>query len=124
MNKKTVLVIEDSPYLAESLVDMMNIKGHGALVAATGREGIRMAIEEKPDLVLLDIRLPDIDGYEVYQAIRQDSWGKNASIMVLTASESAKNIMKNIDLPDEKILYKPEWSAQDLVAKIDSVLRG
>jgi DNA-binding response OmpR family regulator len=122
MNKKTVLIIEDSPYLAESLVDMMNIKGHHALVAATGRDGVIKALGEKPDLILLDIRLPDIDGYEVYHTIRKDPWGKKSNIMILTASESAKNIMKNIDLPSEKILFKPEWSAQDLVKKIDSVL--
>ena len=124
MDKKTILIIEDSPYLAESLVDMMNIQGHESLVAPTGREGIKLALEEKPDLILLDIRLPDIDGYEVYQKIREDSWGKQASVMILTASESAKNVLKNIDLPPDKVLFKPEWSAADLVERINSALEN
>lgn len=75
MSKKSILIIEDSPYLAESLVDMINIRGFNAMMSPTGREGVITAIENKPDLILLDIRLPDIDGYEVYRRIRKDKWG-------------------------------------------------
>lgn len=118
MEKKIVLVIEDSPYLAESLVDMLEIKGYEAIVAPNGREGVATAIEKHPDLILLDIRLPDIDGYEVYQRIRKDDWGKTAKIMVLTASESVENISKNIDLPKADVLFKPDWSVHDLLDRI------
>jgi DNA-binding response OmpR family regulator len=124
MSKKSVLVIEDSPYLAESLADMLDMHGYEALVAPSGREGVTLAIEKKPDLILLDIRLPDIDGYEVYRRLREDSWGKSANILVLTASESIENISKNINLPVDDILFKPEWSVVDLLAKIDSRLHG
>lgn len=120
MAQKTVLVIEDSPYLAESLVDMLNIKGYNSLVAPTGREGVQMAIENQPDLILLDIRLPDIDGYEVYRRIRENEWGKKANVMVLTASESTENISKNIDLPSDHVLFKPEWSVKDLLDRIEA----
>jgi DNA-binding response OmpR family regulator len=119
MSKKTVLVIEDSPYLAESLVDMLNLKDYQAITAPNGREGVAMATKHQPDLILLDIRLPDIDGYEVYKQIRADKWGKTANIMVLTASESTENISKNIDLPPDLILFKPEWSVRDLLARIE-----
>lgn len=122
MAKKTVLVIEDSSYLAESLVDMLDIKGYESLVAPTGREGVQMAIEHQPDLILLDIRLPDIDGYEVYRRIRENDWGKNANVMVLTASESTENISKNIDLPPDHVLFKPEWSVKDLLGRIEEVM--
>ncbi len=122
MTKKKILVVEDSPYLAESLSDMLDIKGHEAIIAPTGRDGVTMAIEQQPDLILLDIRLPDIDGYEVYRRIRENDWGKNANIMVLTASESTENISKNIDLPKEDVLFKPEWSVTDLLAKIEEKL--
>lgn len=122
MSKKSVLVIEDSPYLAESLADMLDIRGYEALIASNGREGVIQTIERKPDLILLDIRLPDIDGYEVYRRIRQDDWGKHANILVLTASESTENISKNINLPLEDILFKPDWSVMDLLEKISSRL--
>jgi two-component system alkaline phosphatase synthesis response regulator PhoP len=122
MEKKKILVVEDSPYLAESLADMLDIRGHQPIIAPTGREGVTMAIEQHPDLILLDIRLPDIDGYEVYRRIRENDWGKHANILVLTASESTENISKNIDLPKEDVLFKPDWSVPDLLAKIDEKL--
>lgn len=123
MEKKSVLIIEDSPYLAESLVDMIGIGGFNATVASSGREGAMMAITHKPDLILLDIRLPDIDGYEVYRRIREDKWGAKANIMVLTASESVENISKNIDLPPEMVLFKPDWSVKDLLEKIENQIK-
>lgn len=122
MSKKLILIIEDSPYLAESLADMIKIKGHEPISAQTGREGVEMAISKQPDLILLDIRLPDIDGYEVYRRIRENKWGEKAKIIVLTASESTENISKNIDLPAELILFKPEWSVKDLLDRIESQL--
>jgi DNA-binding response OmpR family regulator len=120
MSNKTILIIEDSPYLAESLVDMIKIKGYLPITAPTGKEGVAMALSKKPDLILLDIRLPDIDGYEVFRRIREDDWGKDAKIMVLTASESTENISKNINLPAELILFKPDWSVKDLLNRIDA----
>lgn len=124
MENKTVLVIEDSPYLAESLADMLELKGIASLVAQTGREGVELATEHHPDLILLDIRLPDIDGYEVYHRIRDTDWGKKANVMVLTASESTENISKNIDLPKDLVLFKPEWSVKDLLDRIETLLQG
>lgn len=122
MEKKKILVIEDSPYLAESLSDMLSIKGYDAVLAPSGREGVTMAIEQQPDLILLDIRLPDIDGYEVYRRIRENDWGAKAKIMILTASESVDTISKNIDLPREDVLFKPSWSVMDLLARIEERL--
>lgn len=122
MEKKTVLIVEDSPYLAESLIDMLEIAGHVAIVAPNGRTAVEMAAEHQPDLILLDIRLPDIDGYEVFRRIRSTEWGKTANILVLTASESTENISKNIDLPSENVLFKPEWSVTDLINRIEKQL--
>ena len=122
MQSPTILVIEDSSYLADSLVDMLEMYKYRSLHAASGREEVALAIEHEPDLVLLDIRLPDINGYEVYRQIRATDWGKTARIMVLTASESIENIAKNIDLPREYVLFKPEWSIKNLMHQIEKRL--
>ena len=119
MEKETVLVIEDSSYLAESLIDMLDMHGHNPIHCATGREGVAAALEQHPSLVLLDIRLPDISGYEVYRQIRNGDWGANAKIMVLTASESIENIAQNIDLPRADVLFKPDWSMKQLAEIIE-----
>jgi len=101
---------------------MLDMYKYRSLHAASGREGVALAIDHKPDLVLLDIRLPDINGYEVYRQIRATDWGKTARIMVLTASESIENIAKNIDLPREFVLFKPEWSIKNLMHQIEKRL--
>lgn len=122
MEQKRVLVIEDSPYLSESLVDMLEIAGHHATVAPNGRKGINMALEMHPDLILLDIRLPDINGYQVFQAIRDDEWGKTAKITILTASETTSVISKNISVDPKYVLFKPDWSIKALTEHINSRL--
>jgi DNA-binding response OmpR family regulator len=118
MQQKKVLIVEDSPYLSDSLVDMLELKNYQALVAPTGKEAVEIAIAEEPDLILLDIRLPDFDGYEVFRRVRSTPWGATAKIMVLTASESTENISKNISLPSEDVLFKPDWSIPQLLEKI------
>jgi DNA-binding response OmpR family regulator len=119
MEQKKILIVEDSSYLADSLVDMLELKNYHAIVAASGKEAVELALTEEPDLILLDIRLPDFDGYEVFRRIRNTQWGATAKIMVLTASESIENISKNINLPTEDVLFKPDWSIPQLLQQIE-----
>ncbi|MEN9920485.1 MAG: hypothetical protein RL538_378 [Candidatus Parcubacteria bacterium] len=119
MTSHTILVVEDSPDLADSLYDLLEMNDFTPIIARNGKEGLALALEKKPDLVILDIRLPDIDGYEVYSQIRQDAaWGKTAKVLILTASESIENISKNVDLPIKYVLFKPELSVAELVEHI------
>lgn len=117
--KATVLIVEDSAYLAESLIDMLQMHNYQTVHALTGADGVAQALSLQPALILLDIRLPDINGYEVFRQIRATQWGATARIMILTASESIDNIAKNINLPLEDVLFKPEWSMQRLIARIE-----
>lgn len=122
MPSKTVLIIEDSIELADTLHDMLELHGFRALKATRGRDGLDLALSEHPDLILLDIRLPDMSGYDVYNELRQDTWGISAKLMVLTASESLENIAKNIDLPVKYVLFKPDTSIKLLVERIEERL--
>jgi CheY-like chemotaxis protein len=122
MSPKTVLIVEDSVDLADTLHDMLVMHGYNALVAVTGKEAITLALAHHPDLTMLDIRLPDISGYEVLHTLRQDAWGKTARFTVLTASESLESISKNIDLPVEYILFKPNCSIAHIIQHIESRL--
>ena len=122
MEKKSVLLIEDSAYLAESVKDALEMHNYEVHVSPTGQAGVAYALEHHPDMILLDIRLPDISGYDVYNNIRADSWGKKATITILTASESLDVIAKNINLPIEYVLFKPDQSLSDIVAHIEKRL--
>jgi DNA-binding response OmpR family regulator len=119
MSKPTVLVIEDSQYLAESIKDLLELHNYEVYVAPNGKSGLAYATDHHPDLILLDIRLPDMSGYEVYSQIRSDRWGKKAAITILTASESIDEIAKNVNLPLKYVLFKPEQSLTDLLAHVE-----
>lgn len=122
MAKHSILLIEDSAYLAESVQDALEMHDYEVHVAPNGQAGIDYAIENHPDLILLDIRLPDMSGYDVYNSIREDKWGKKANITILTASESLENISKNINLPIEYVLFKPSQSLTDIVGHVEKRL--
>lgn len=122
MPPKTILVAEDSHELAETIQDLLVMHGYRALIALSGKEAIELAETEHPDLILLDIRLPDISGYEVFYEVRNASWGNAIPFMILTASESIDVIAKNIAVPVEHILFKPRTSIPDLITKIEALL--
>src|SRR3989344_5539442 len=90
MSQKKILIIEDSADLADSLEDMLIFKGYNAIKVSTGLAGLKIAPQEKPDLILLDLKLPDVDGYEVLRKLRKDEWGKTARVLVLTFSVETK----------------------------------
>ena len=110
----SILIIEDNHHLSDALEDILSLDNYTVTVANSGRDGLEKALELHPDLIILDIKMPDMDGYHVFQKIRQDSWGKKAAVLVLTASESIENISKNIDLPIKYVLFKPEVSVQQI----------
>jgi two-component system, OmpR family, response regulator len=121
--KPHILVIEDNKHLAESLVDVLSVGGYETHVCGSGREGLDYALQNQPHLIILDIMLPDMSGYNVFHKLRETDWGKTAKIIVLTASESIDNIAKNINLPKELVLFKPEVSVETLLTKVASILK-
>lgn len=125
MTNEKVLIIEDAPELADSLEDMLEIKGFKTLKTNSGREGIEYALTEKPDLILLDLRLPDIHGFEVLRRLRKDPWGVTAKVLVITASESPDLIMsENLGLSSDKILQKEKWNILDLADRVEAEIKS
>ena len=120
---KKVLIIEDSPHLAESLKDMLELQDIEAIIATSGEDGIEMAESNSPDLTLLDIRLPGIDGYEVFRQIKSSLWGKDLDVIILTASESIEAVAKNLGLQQTEVLFKPEWSMRELLTFVSNRLK-
>lgn len=116
--KERILIIEDNHDLAESLVDILEVDDYEVIVKMSGKEGLACALETHPDLIILDIHMPGMNGYQVYDQLKKDSWGKAANILVLTASESIDTIAKNIDIPKKQVLFKPDISVPTLRAEI------
>jgi len=109
-----ILIIEDNHTLTESLCDILSLDDYEVTATSSGREGLEKALKLHPDLIILDIKMPDMDGYQVFAALRKDIWGKQARVLILTASESIEQISKNVDLPTKYVLFKPKVSVEQL----------
>lgn len=122
MKTTKILVIEDAPELAGALNDLLKMKGYVTLVENSGARGLDLALEEHPDLILLDYRLPDIDGAAVLRELRKDQWGKTANVLLLTAADTSEITPEEIGLPREKILQKWQWGIENIAARIEAEL--
>jgi DNA-binding response OmpR family regulator len=122
MKPATILVVEDTRELAGALEGLLTKKGYRILMSASGRDALTQALAEKPDLILLDLRLPDMDGFETIRQLRRDPWGKTAAVLVLTAADTSEVIPSDIALPRDKILQKWQWGIENIAARIEAEL--
>lgn len=89
---KTVLVVEDDNLARKSLVTLLIEKGLVVHEAVNGKVGLELALAKKPDLVLTDIRMPEMDGIAMIEEIRKDEWGKDVPVIVLTTDETTTTV--------------------------------
>ena len=95
MGKKTILIIEDEPHIVMGLQDALEFEGYDVASADTGREGAALALQRKPDVVLLDLMLPDINGYQVCEEIRRRD--PFMPIIMLTARSQETDKIRGLD---------------------------
>jgi DNA-binding response OmpR family regulator len=118
--KKTILVVEDEPQLALGLKDALEFEGFLVITCATGREGVTRAKSDKPHAVLLDLMLPDINGYQVCQEIRR--FDPVVPILMLTAKSQEADKIRGLDAGADDYVTKP-FSVGELVARIRAIFR-
>ena len=122
-NLKCILCIEDEPEMIDLIRLILGRRGFEVKGATGGVEGLKMIRDEHPDLVLLDLMMPDMDGWEVYQQIKADEKTKSIPVIVVTAK--AQSIDKVLGLHIAKVddyIAKP-FSPQDLLSSIEKVLQ-
>jgi two-component system response regulator RegX3 len=121
MNRQIrVLIVEDEEAIRTGLIDVLVFHGYEVDSAATGPEGLEKALTGKFDLVLLDIMLPGMDGYEICDRIR--AVDRNQALIMLTAKTSDEEIIQGLKLGADDYVPKP-FSIQQLVLRIEAVLR-
>lgn len=117
--KKTILIVEDDLALRKVLVEKLTDEGFSVLEATDGETGLTQASEHHPELILLDIFMPRMDGITMLSKLRSsDAWGKNIRVIVLTNSTDAQTIATVSGLGATDFLIKSEWSLEALVARI------
>ncbi|MFC6082413.1 response regulator transcription factor [Sphaerisporangium aureirubrum] len=114
-----LLLVEDDAAVRSALMRALGERGHAVTSAATGMAGLRMAVDERPDLVILDLGLPDIDGYEVIRMLRAVS---AVPLIVATARDDEREIARVLDAGADDYLVKP-FGAVQLDARIRAVMR-
>ena len=113
---KTILVIEDQPIMRHKTVTILKMEGFEVFEAANGAEGIRIALDELPDLILCDIMMPDCDGYEVLQAVRVNRLTATTPFIFLTAKGEKHALREGMNLGADDYLVKPTPRAELLEA--------
>lgn len=122
INTKVILCIEDEPEMIDLIRLILSRRGFEILGANGGKEGLEIIRKSHPDLVLLDLMMPEMDGWEVYQQMKADATTKDIPVIVVTAK--AQSIDKVLGLHIAKVddyIAKP-FSPQELLASVDSVL--
>lgn len=115
---KKILVIEDEKPLMLALHDKLTHEGFHILEAGDGEEGLRLALENHPDLILLDIVMPTMDGMTMLKKLREDTWGKTVPIIVLTNLSDETKITESMRNNVYDYLIKANWKLEDLVQKV------
>ena len=119
---KKVLVVEDEGPLREVVTANLEENGFIALGAGDGKEGLNVALVEHPDLILLDIIMPKMDGVAMLKELRKDDWGKDVPVIMLTNLEDSGKVAEATEAGAYDYLIKIDWKLQDVVNKIKEKL--
>ena len=118
---KEILIVDDEPGVAVAIQFLMEQQGHRVMVAQRGEDALDLIYKYKPDLILLDIMLPGISGWEVCEIIRLNPDYRNIKIVFLTARSSEVEIAKGLALGADAYITKP-FSNDKLVARVNALL--
>jgi len=125
-DKKRILiveVIEDDKPLLLVLSERFTGEGYHVISATTGDEGLALALKNKPDLILLDIVMPKMDGLSMLKELRKDPWGKKAKVILLTNLSADENIIRAVtELEPAYYLIKTDWKMDDIVERVKKSL--
>jgi len=115
---KIILVIEDEEPLRRVLKDILTVEGYSIIETKDGVEGLEVALKEHPDLILLDIVMPKMDGLEMLKKLRTDEWGKKAPVIVLTNLSDNEDVAKAMENDAFEYFVKTDIKIDEVIAKI------
>lgn len=119
---KKILIVEDEVGLGKILVNKLNSSGFISFHEDDGEKGLKAAIEKKPDLILLDIMMPGMNGLEMLKELRADEWGKDVSVIIMTNLTDDAQFKEALNYGVYEYLVKSNWDLEDVVNKIRSTI--
>jgi len=122
MNPKKILVVDDEPDLVETVRFPLEMEGYQVLVSYNGEDGLTQARREKPDLIILDLMLPKLDGYKVCRLLKFDERYKHIPVLMLTAKVQEKDRLLGKETGADEYMTKP-FDIDQLMEKVKFYLR-
>lgn len=122
MSKETILIVDDEEDIIELIKYNLKNEGYAILTAVTGEQAIKIAKQSRPDLIVLDLMLPGIDGLEVTKYLKNNEQTKDMPIVMLTAKGEESDIVTGLELGANDYISKP-FSPRELQARIRAILR-
>jgi CheY-like chemotaxis protein len=120
---KKILLIEDNNEIRENVTELLELEGYAVITASNGRIGFELAKKELPDIILSDIMMPEMNGHEVYAALKLDNLTKQIPFIFLTSSSEKKQVQAALDKGVDAYLQKP-FEAQDMFDAVSRCLAG
>ena len=118
---KKILVVDDDPYILMSLEYLMKKNGYQVMIARNGSEELDLVVNKMPDIILLDIMMPDVDGYEICRQIKKSEKLKDIKVVFMSAKSKEADIQKGYDLGASFYITKP-FSTRDMLKQINALL--
>ena len=124
MSKSTprILIVEDDDFLLQMYVTKLELEGFQVVSAVDGIKGLRLAKKDKPDLVLLDLQLPELSGFEVLEDLKRSNETKQIPVLVLTNFSQKEDIDRCLNLGASDYLIKAHFVPSEVIAKIKNIL--
>lgn len=119
---KTILVVDDDNLIRKSLAQALTEAGLTVVEAPNGKAGLDQALSSHPDMVVTDVRMPELDGLAMVEKLRADDWGKQVPIIVLTTDDSTASVNQALSAGVTTYLSKSSLSPDQIAAQIVSVL--
>jgi DNA-binding response OmpR family regulator len=116
-----IMVVDDEPNIIQTLQDRLEMNDYTVISACNGKEGLDRAINEKPDIILLDVIMPIMDGHEMLERLRKTEAGKNIAVIMLSARSQTDDITRASSCGIEDYIIKP-FDLSELLAKIEGIL--
>jgi DNA-binding response OmpR family regulator len=120
--KRKILIIEDELALQKTFSDILEKEGYQVISALNGESGLMLAKRENPDLILLDLILPQKDGFEVLKELKKDETTKEIPVIVLTNLEDIQSVERAVELGATTYLVKAQYTLKEVIQKIKDEL--
>jgi len=121
---KSILIVEDIQVVRRVLAMNLQKMGYNVFEAENGQQGLKIALREKPDLLMTGLLMPVMDGFEMVKEIRKDiTWGKNANILILSDLKPDAEVNSKLEgVKPIEYMIKKDWTLEELSVKVKSIL--